>query len=238
MANAILMAAGLGTRLRPLTDTMPKPLLKIGNEPMIETVLRALQEVSVRKIYLLVGFLGKQFDYLQKKYHNLEIIINPDFQTVNNISSIYYAADKLLESDNFICEADLFIQDSHILKQNLSSSGYFGAMIKGYSSDWVFDLDRNGRITRVGRGGKDQYNMVGLSYFTAEDSKILSCIVKNAYKQPGYETLFWDEIVNKNLDKLKLKIYPVSKNQIVEIDTIEEFNKINEEVSRGSKRIS
>ena len=111
-------------------------------------------------------------------------------------------------------------------------------MVKGHSDDWVFDLDKSGNIIRVGKVGDNQYNMVGISYFTKDDAKILSEVIENAYGINDYEKLFWDDVVDRNLDKLKLKIYPVSENQIVEIDTVEELNKINNEVLNGSRKIS
>lgn len=238
MVNAILMASGLGTRMRPLTNTTPKPLIKVGDIPMVETVIAALQKINISKIYVVVGYLGEQFNYLEDKYSNIEIIKNPDFETVNNISSIYYARDKLLKGASYICEADLYISDINIFKSTPNYSCYFGKMVKGHSDDWVFDLDNNGYITRVGKIGDSQYNMVGLSYFSKDYSKILSEAIEKAYNKKSYENLFWDDIVNKNLDKLKLKINPVTDKQIVEIDTIEELEKINDEVLNGNRKIS
>ena len=238
MTNAILMASGLGTRMRPLTDEIPKPLIKIGNKPIIETTIKALQNIAIDKIFVVVGYLSEQFNYLKEKYSNIEIINNPDFKTVNNISSIFYARDKLLAGNCYICEADLFISDSEIFKNTPAYSCYFGKMVAGLSNDWVFDVDKNGYITRVGKIGNNQYNMVGLSYFTNNDAKILSKAIENAYGKEGYENLFWDNIVDSNLDKLKLKIHPVTENQIVEIDTVEELKKINDEVINGSRKIN
>ena len=226
MTNAILMASGLGTRMQPLTNTTPKPLIKVGDKPMIETIIDALQNSSISRIYIVVGYLSEQFDYLLKKYQNIEIIKNPDYKTVNNISSIYYAKDKLIESDCFICEADLYISDSNIFNTNLNNSCYFGKMVFGHSDDWVFDLEKNGYIKRVGKIGNNQYNMVGLSYFTKDDAKILAEAIENTYGKKNYENLFWDDVVNNNLDKLKLKINPVSENQIVEIDTVDELEAV------------
>ena len=238
MTNAILMASGLGTRMRPLTETTPKPLVEVGHKPMIETVIDALKNTDINKIYVVIGYLGEQFNYLTEKYGNLFIINNPDYETVNNISSIYFACDVLREDSTFICEADLFISDKNIFIPKPKESCYYGKFIEGYSDDWVFDIGNDGYITRVGKNGDNQYNMVGLSYFTKDDAKILSCVIKDTYRTKGYEYLFWDDVVNKNLDKLKLKVYPVSENQIVEIDTVEELNKINNEVMNGSRKIS
>ena len=235
MTNAILMASGLGTRMRPLTDTTPKPLIKVGNIPMIETVIQALQKANINQIFVVFGYLGEQFEYLTKKYSNISLINNPDYKTINNISSIYYARKELVKDSCFICEADLYISDLNIFKAKINESCYFGKFIKGHSDDWVFDLDKEGYISRVGEIGDNQFNMVGLSYFSKNDTSILANSIEIEYRKNGYEQLFWDDVVNKNLDKLKLKVHEVNENKIIEIDTVEELNKVNQEVKNGSR---
>ena len=229
MANAILMAAGLGTRMLPLTKDKPKPLIDVNSTPMIETVISALLNYDIENIYIVTGYLKEQFNYLTQKYQNVELIENKDYRTINNISSIYYAAEVLDKSDCFICEADLYISDRNIFKP-CRNSCYYGKMVKGHSDDWVFDLDNDGYISRVGKVGDDCYNMVGLSYFNKEDAKILSEQIRKRYNTAGFETLFWDDVVNENLDKLKLKITPVNQNQIIEIDTVEELLRVRKEL--------
>ena len=221
--SAVIMAAGLGERMRPLTEHTPKPLIKVKGSSMIETVIRGLHTRGIADILIVTGYLGEQFIPLVKKYPGVSIAENTEYRIKNNISSVYAARHFLGKSDVFICEADLYISDPEIFKADLYSSCYFGCMTEGYSDDWVFDTDEKGYITRVGKGGTDCYNMVGISFFKKDDAVVLKRAVKEEYEKPGSDQLFWDEVVDRNLDRLRLKIHPVASGQLVELDTVAEL---------------
>ncbi len=222
---AVLMAAGQGIRMRPITDTVPKPLVKVRGVPLIETVIGALQRRGVREIYVVTGYLQEQFSYLVQKYPEVRLIENKEYAVKNNISSIAAVGNILGSADCFICEADLYVANPDVLKRVFTTSGYLGKMVPGYSEDWVFDTE-NGRITGIHTGGADCYNMTGISYWKRWDAAVIYEEVRECLGQPGNENMFWDEAADRCLDRIDARVIEISEGELLEVDTVEELREL------------
>ena len=78
--RAIILAAGFGMRMVPINTEVPKGLLEVNKEPLIERQIRQLHEVGIREIYVVVGFMKERYEYLIDEF-GVELVVNPDYMT-------------------------------------------------------------------------------------------------------------------------------------------------------------
>ncbi|MDE5548298.1 MAG: NTP transferase domain-containing protein, partial [Clostridia bacterium] len=107
--RAIFLAAGLGSRMAPLTLHTPKPLVTVNGTRIIDTLLKAVVKAGIEEIYLVRGYLKEQFEVLKKDYPQIEFLDNLDYDKANNISSAFRVGE-LLENA-YVFESDLVLND-------------------------------------------------------------------------------------------------------------------------------
>lgn len=104
--KAIILAAGLGTRLRPMTENTPKALVQVNQKPLVEYQIEFLKERGIDDIIIVVGYLKEQFDYLKEKY-GVRLVFNDKYADYNNFYSLYLVKEELANS--YVIDADNYL---------------------------------------------------------------------------------------------------------------------------------
>ena len=218
--KAIILAAGFGQRLAPVTLDTPKPLVKVNGVRILDTLLDALYAKGITNITIVRGYKKEQFDMLLEKYPTIRFIDNPEFNLANNISSAIYAID--LIDRCYICEADLYISNPDVINKYEYKSNYLGAKVTE-TDDWCF-RKRNGYAIGYQMGGTDCYQAFGISYWDGEDSEKLKTDLRKVYSSRGGKENLWEQVPLKIMQKnYKLEIRKCHKSDIIEIDNFIEL---------------
>ena len=116
--NAIILAAGFGMRMVPINTETSKGLIKVDGEPLIERTIKQLHEVGITEIYIVVGFMKEQYEYLMDLY-GVELIVNPAYASKNNLYSIKLALEHL--SNSYIIPCDIWCNQNPYNRNELYS---------------------------------------------------------------------------------------------------------------------
>lgn len=237
--RAIIMAAGIGKRMRPVTLRTPKPLVKVNGKAMIDTVIHGLHDNGIREIYVVVGYLKEQFSFLEEAYPGLKLIENPYYATCNNISSLYVARDHI--EDAIILDGDQIIYNSQILSRDFVRSGYNAVWTEQPTDEWLLTVE-NGIVTHCSRtGGSGGWQLYSVSRWTAEDGRRLKRHLEIEFEEKKNRQIYWDDIALFCYPRdYTLGIRPMAKDDILEIDGLDElirmdgsYARIQEEETNG-----
>lgn len=220
--RAIIMAAGLGNRMHPITLTTPKPLVKVNGVRMIDTVIQGLHQNGIHEIYVVVGYLKEQFTELEKEYPGLTLLENPYFDTCNNISSLYVARDHI--ENAIILDGDQIIYNPAILSPEFERSGYNSVWTDEVTDEWLQTVE-NGIVTSCSRtGGKGGWQLYSISRWTAEDGKKLKHHLEEEFEQKKNRQIYWDDVAMFcHSEDYQLGIWPMSAEDVIEVDTLFEL---------------
>ena len=236
--KAIILAAGVASRLRPLTNNTPKCLLKVGDQSILERTVRNLSINGIKDIIIVTGFLKEMIEeFLLTKFPelNFTFLFNEKFDSTNNIYSLWMTKEEILGHDMLLLDSDI-IFDSRIIGQ-LTSSDHENCL--AVRSDHELDeeemkllLHEDGSIREISKV-VDPKLAIGESIgiqkfekkfvwrlFTILDRKILDDKDVNLF----YEAAFQDALNSG------CKIFPVDVENFkcMEIDTAEDFKSVGE----------
>ncbi len=224
--RAIIMAAGKGERLRPVTLITPKPLVTVNGKRMIDSVIDSLHCNGIYEIYIVVGYLKEQFKQLKDKYSEITIIDNPYYETCNNISSLYIARNHL--ENAIILDGDQIIYNDKVLSAEFELSGYNAVWTDEHTDEWLMSV-QNGIVTGCSRtGGSHGWQLYSISRWNAEDGKKLKKHLEIEFELKKNRQIYWDDVpMFCYPQEYQLGIREMNMGDIVEIDSIDELAKLD-----------
>lgn len=227
--NAIILAAGRGSRLKHLTDDMPKALMTIKGEVLIERLIRQFQSKGVSNIYIVTGYKHEQFEYL-KDIFNVHLIYNEKWASSNNIVSFYCAIaageNNFKQHATVLCDCDLYISNDNIIEQHLCWSGYIVEQCDEhkYANEWYPTLTKMKVISKVSKTETSQhYVLRSLSFWRPLDLMSLYTYVKIELARNNTNIYIDDISCFLYAENFLLMGYVVNDDDICEIDTVNEY---------------
>jgi L-glutamine-phosphate cytidylyltransferase len=207
--KAILISAGKGERLYPLTKNTPKSLLEVGNGlTLLETQLHSLSENKIKDIVIIVGYKAEQIEAKVKDYQeklNITTVFNPFFDISNNLLSVwmgrYYMQDDFISING----DDIF---SPIVVENLLKSKHDITMVidekEEYDDDDMKVIHKDGQILEVSKkidSKKANGESIGMIKFMNKGPKIYTNMLEEMVRNPENRNVFYLKAIQQIIDK-------------------------------------
>lgn len=217
--NAIILAAGFGMRMVPINTEVPKGLLEVRGEALVERIIKQLHEAGIKKIYVVVGFMKEQYEYLIDKY-DVELIVNADYATKNNLHSMKQVLDYLANS--YIIPCDVWCNRNPFHKCELYSWYMVSDHVNNESSVRV---NRKSQLVSV-RDMSGGNAMIGICYILAEQAETVKKNILQLCNDARHDGSFWEEALY-NGDRMIVQAKVVSATDVVEINTFEQLRELD-----------
>ncbi len=231
--KAVILAAGVASRLRPLTNNTPKCLLKVGDKSILERTIDNLVKNNISEIIVVTGFLREMIeDFLTENYPNLifTFIYNDKYDSTNNIYSLWMTKSEVLGDKILLLDSDI-VFDSRIIGK-LVSSKYENCLALRSSEELGMEeikclLNKDGSIKEIGKTMNPKEAVgesIGIEKFSKNLVTDLFVILDKKIVEKKEVNIFYEAAFQDALDNGAL-IYPtdVEDYKCMEIDTPEDF---------------
>jgi len=226
--KALILNSGIGERLRPLTEDMPKALIKIGDKTILGHQLDNLISCNIRNIIITTGpFADKIKEHVKEKYANLEVsyVNNPEYETTNYIYSMWLTKE-LIDDDIILIHGDLLFDKKlleRLINENCENCVLVNRKIRAPEKDFKAVIVNN-RVVKIGVEffGENAFFSAPLYKFSQSDflrwlDEIEQFIEKGDVKN------YAEDAFNKISDKIVLRPLYFDKELCMEIDTVEDL---------------
>jgi len=236
--QGLILAAGMGKRLKELTEDNTKCMVKVNGVRMIERVLDQLSRLSLKRTVIVTGYEGAKLrKFVGRKWKGMKIdyVDNPVYDKTNNIYSLSLASDELCKDDTLLLESDLIFED-RILDLVLTDRHPNVAVVDAFQS-WMdgtcVTLDENNLIKRfvpkkdfIYEEIPTYYKTVNIYKFSKEFSQQDYVPFLKAYSQALGDNEYYEQVLRvvTFLDKPLMHAMPLNGELWYEIDDIQDLD--------------
>ena len=230
--QSIILAAGMGKRLKKYTKDGTKCMVPVNGKPIIDYTLESLSKAGIKKITVVIGYKGEKLkNYIKDKYPYLEInfIENPVYDKTNNIYSLFLAKDVLVEDDTILLESDLVFKPEIIsdlvnsCEENLAVLSPFESWMDGTVA--LIDGENNisgliGKENFNWENKNEYYKTVNIYKFSKDFSRKYYIPFLQAYIESYGKNEYYEQVLKviAFLDSTNLKAHIVDGKNWYEID--------------------
>ena len=236
--QAIILAAGMGKRLKELTSDNTKCMVKVNGVTLIERMLRQIERQNVSRIVIVTGYEGQKLkEYIDTLAIGtpVKFIDNPIYDKTNNIYSLALASEELCEEDTLLFESDLIFEDS-VLDELVNDSRDTLALVDKYES-WMdgtcVKLSDDDTIEAFVPGKKilfeeipEYYKTVNIYKFSKEFSQKYYVPFLKAYEKALGENEYYEQVLRviTMLDEPVIRAKRLTGQKWYEIDDIQDLD--------------
>ena len=217
--RAIILAAGFGMRMVPINTEIPKGLMEVKGEVLIERMIRHLHEVGITDIQVVVGFMKERYEYLIDEFQ-VKLVVNSEYQVKNNLHSLSKVKSSL--DKTYIIPCDIWSEENPFS----DFEPYSWYMVTNEQSiESTVRVNRKRELVMIDET-EEGNQMIGLSYVMGEEATLIQEKLQEFSKKSSYDHEFWEcTLQDKNKWIIPSKV--VDSEQIIEINTYEQLREID-----------
>ncbi len=238
--KGVILAAGVASRLRPLTESPPKCLLPLGGGTLLGRPLDNLAAAGLREVVIVTGYLEDQLHrYVRGRATGLrcELISNPVYDTTNNIYSLWLARDAVRESGLVLLDSDILF-DPSVLPAVLASGAPAALAVKcGLElgeEEIKVEVDGAGRVRTIGKHvppARAMGESIGIEVFRPAAMPALLAALEGKVVGEGRRDVFYEAAFQDMIDRGgEMRAVDIGGALAVEIDTIDDFRRAERDV--------
>ncbi len=230
--KAIILAAGIASRLRPLTDTMPKCLLRVGERCLLQRSFDALIANGIREFVVVTGYRQQQIrDFLAAQYPevNITFIYNERYESTNNIYSLWLTRPYIEGEDALLLDSDI-LYDPQIVARLLTCGQTDALALNRHElgeEEIKVIVDADNRVTEISKVCSIQDAIgesIGIEKMSAAYTRALFAELQKMIEGEGLDNVFYERAFERLIPQgHSFYVLDTTEYFSIELDTVSDF---------------